>query len=242
MPFQTHVLSRPGRRPSNEDAAGTAGSASGPACWVLADGLGGHRGGGEAARAAVDHVEGAFAARPEVSADRLRDLVDGAHAAVRTRQAAEPDLDAMRTTLVVLLADAGRAAWAHVGDSRLYFFRQGRLARQTHDHSVPGSLVAAGALDPADVRGHPDRNGLLRSLGQAEPVGAEVLDPPVAVAPGDAFLLCSDGFWEPVREAEMEAELAKAASPAAWLAGLEDRLLARLEPDHDNYTAVAVHV
>lgn len=241
MSFLTHQISRAGGRSANQDAADHR-QAGGVACWVLADGLGGHDGGEVASAVAVEAVGAAFEARPEGTAEAVQALAAAAQAALHARQDAEPDLDGMRTTLVVLLADGREARWGHVGDSRLYAFRQGRLVRQTRDHSVSQALAAAGEIGPEEVRHHADRNQLLRSLGQPGVVPVEVEEAPFALGPGDAFLLCSDGFWEAVGELEMEADLAKADHPEAWLTLMEDRLLARLEPGHDNYSAVGVFV
>jgi len=113
---------------------------------------------------------------------------------------------------------------------------------QTRDHSVPQALVDAGALQPDMIRNHPDRNQLLRSLGSPGPLHPTLLGHPVALAAGDAFLLCSDGFWEYVLEAEMEQELAEASNPQTWLSRMEARLLWRAPAWHDNYTAIVVLV
>jgi serine/threonine protein phosphatase PrpC len=148
----------------------------------------------------------------------------------------------MRTTLVVLASDGQRARWAHVGDSRLYHLRGGRIASQTLDHSVPQALARAGEIRPDEIRCHEDRNRLLRTLGNEDEARPTVLGEPVLLEPDDAFLLCTDGFWEFVTEAEIEVTLAKAATPEDWLTTMATRLLNRADPGHDNYTAVAVWV
>ena len=148
----------------------------------------------------------------------------------------------MRTTAVLLIAAGRRALWAHIGDSRLYHFRGGSVATRTKDHSVPQAMVAAGELRESEIRFHEDRARLFRSLGTDGAFDPTVEQTPVELASDDAFLLASDGFWEHVYEREMEAELAKAAGPAAWLEGMVERLRRRAAPDRDNYSAVAVFV
>ena len=146
----------------------------------------------------------------------------------------------MRTTLVMLISDGHVARWLHSGDSRLYRFRAGSIVDRTLDHSVPQTLVEAGRITAADIRHHPDRNRLLKSLGGA---AAElgVPSPDVDVESGDAFLLASDGFWELVTEPEMEAELVRANGAAEWLHGMQLRLTERLAAgEADNYSAIAV--
>ena len=237
LTLSTATLSRAGGRDANEDAA-----AHRDGCWVLADGLGGHAGGEVAARLAVDQVLGALAGAPLPTGEALAQAIADAHHAIQDHQDRDPRLERMRTTLVVLVSDGERALWAHVGDSRLYHFRGGRLRFQTADHSVPQALARAGEIRPDEIRFHEDRNRLLRTLGnegEARPTVSATQEP---LAPGDAFLLCTDGFWEYVTEGEMEVLLAKSTNADDWLQALAARLLARAAPGNDNYTAMAVFV
>lgn len=237
MLLTTATRSAAGGRQANQDFVDYA-AADGFACWVVADGLGGHAGGEEASKAAVDAVLGAFRAAPQAALDDLASYMDTAQEAVLRRQG-ETGEDSMRTTLTILVAGQGHARWAHVGDSRLYHFRDGRVAAQTQDHSVPQALVAAGQITTEEIRSHPDRNRLLKALGKegdAEPTVSER----VRLQEGDAFLLCSDGFWELVPEAEMEAHLAATGDAESWLAAMEPDLLGRATGHYDNYTALAV--
>jgi len=242
MKFVAEVLSRKGGRRKNEDWCDFALS-DGAGCWAVADGLGGHRGGEVASRLAVEAVLDAFARGPrEAAPDTVRTLLRRAQDAVVARQEEDPALASMRTTLTVLVADeeTGQAAWGHVGDSRLYFFRSGAVVEQTRDHSVPWALAEAGDISPDDVRFHEDRDRLLRVLGKGEDFRPETVKRARLVKPGDAFLLCVDGFWEYVTETEMEADLAKSETPGEWLRFMERRLLARAGEKHDNYTAAGV--
>jgi serine/threonine protein phosphatase PrpC len=103
-------------------------------------------------------------------------------------------------------------------------------------------MVKAGEMRAAEIRHHEDRNRLLRTLGNDEEPRPTLVPAPVPLTPGDAFLLCTDGFWEYVTETEMEITLAKAADPDTWLRTMTRRLVERADPDHDNYTAMAVFV
>lgn len=238
------VSSRHGRR-GNEDAA-AYGFTDILGCWVVADGLGGHGGGETASRLAVDTILASCLRKPEISPAALRGYLDAAQTAIRNRQAQEPELAEMRTTVVLLVANGLRAQWAHVGDSRLYHLRLGRLLFQTGDHSVPQILANAGDIAPGDIRRHEDRNRLLRALGQEGELKPTVKPSPEPVQPGEAFLLCTDGFWEYVLEGEMLVDLAKSATPKDWLQRLEARLWQRTlhqqVKNPDNYTALAVWV
>jgi len=210
--------------------------------WLLADGLGGHRGGAVAARLAVDAVPAALTGSAGFDPEALQTALAAGHQALLDRQHSDPDLERMRTTIVALWRRGGQVLWGHSGDSRLYQFRAGRVLFQTKDHSVPQMLVGSGEIEPGDIRSHEDRNRLLRALGTPGPLRATVLKEARAVQPGDAFLLCSDGFWEPLLEADMEAALAQADGPEAWLAALEPVLRGRVQGEYDNYSALAVLV
>ncbi len=237
--FDTASICERGGREVNQDAI-LAINHDSLHCWALADGLGGMGGGELASAAAINAIEAAFNSTPANSPQALVDSLTQANRQVQLQQAENPAFAAMRTTAVLLLSDGATANWAHCGDSRLYHFRDGVIAAQTLDHSVPQVLVAAGRLDASGIRGHADRNRILKSLGSAEAPDLTLAES--ALQSGDAFLLASDGFWELVTEREMEAELSKAATAQAWLAGMVARLATRLlqTPDADNYSAIAI--
>lgn len=240
------MLSRRGGRERNEDACGHWGwgrpGQEGPVCGVLADGAGGHGAGDVASQTAVAAVLESFAARPACEPARVRELIDLANRAVVAGQAASEATRDMRSTLVVWLCDPARAtaAWGHSGDSRLYCFRNGRLLMRTRDHSLYQSMIEAGLADPAALRGNPQRNVLIACLGSVEHFEAEVLAQELALSAGDAFLLCSDGFWEPLAEEEMESALQQASSVQAWIDALEQAIARQARAGQDNYSALAV--
>jgi PPM family protein phosphatase len=240
MPFMTEAVSRIGGRELNEDSYGFL-EMNQAACWVVADGLGGHQGGETASRIAVDAILNSFRARPELSAAALQRHLDAAQQAIVQAQKAQPALATMRTTIVILLTDSKRALWAHVGDSRLYYLENGRIESYTKDHSVVQAMVNAGELPASRIRHHEDRNRVLRSLGNSDnDLRPTILPSPRTLHNGAAFLLCTDGFWENVTEPEMEVDFAKAERVQDWLMLMEHRLLERAPADNDNYTAIAV--
>lgn len=241
MPFITgRPLSKPGGRPVNQDSTAFVVVRS-MGCWVLADGLGGHAAGEVASRAAVEAVVEAFNNTLGISGNALRHYVSAAQAAVHEQQRQRHDLSPMKTTITILVASDGLARWVHVGDSRLYVFRNGQILDQTDDHSVPQALVEAGEIKQEDIREHPERNRILRALGKRDEPRPDVGEP-LYIGSGDAFLLCSDGFWEYVLESEMEMDLQAAKNPDEWIESMECRLLERVPPEHDNYSALTVFV
>ena len=237
--FETAVLSEAGGRENNEDSCASR-EIGDNACWVIADGLGGHRGGEMAARTATTTLLDSFLRNPELSCAALQQHLSAAQASVQQLQQQDPALARMRTTIVTLISNSQKVLWAHVGDSRLYCFRDQRLLVQTEDHSVPQALAKAGEIPVDKIRGHSDRNRLLRSVGEPGPLRPAVLDRPQPLVMGDAFLLCTDGFWEYVTETEMLADLAASASAAKWLTRLQSRLLTRASGAYDNYSAIGI--
>ena len=237
--FVTAQLCEAGGRANNEDFCAYL-EVDGAACWVVADGLGGHRGGELASKTAAEVVLQSFRGNRDISSAALESHIGDAQTAILELQRKDPSVSDMRTTVVALISDSRQALWGHVGDSRLYHFQAGDLVFQTEDHSVPQSLVRAGEIQPDQIRGHSDRNRLLRSLGEPGPARPTVLPSAAPLSGGDAFLLCTDGFWEYVWETEMLADLAASDTPERWLERSTRRLRRRAGAEHDNYSALAV--
>ena len=132
--FQVSVLSKVGGRERNEDACGYWSSADSPlACYVLADGAGGHGGGDVASQIAVQTVLDQYARNPLASPSHVLGLLGKANAAIIESQSSRRELADMRSTIVLLEIDSERqcAYWGHVGDSRLYCFRNGKIDRKS---------------------------------------------------------------------------------------------------------------
>lgn len=240
MPFVTDFVTRKGGRELNEDYCGFV-ETGGSGCWVVADGLGGHQGGEVAGRLAVEAVLNSFRSNPAVTEAALRNHLQSAQQAILQAQKSQPALSTMRTTIVVLVTNSKRALWAHVGDSRLYCFENGRIAFFTRDHSVVQAMVNAGELSADEIRHNEDRNRLLRCLGNTDgELRPTILAEPHTLFRGTSFVLCTDGFWENIRESEMEVDFVKAATPKEWLAFMTDRVMQQITESSDNYTAMAV--
>lgn len=244
--LQIAMLSRPGARERNEDACGHWGQGrgpqEGPVCVALADGAGGHGGGDVASQTSVAAVLEAFSASPACTPGWTRELMALANRAVVARQASSDATRDMRSTLVISIFDParGEAIWGHVGDSRLYCFRDGRILLRTRDHSLYQSMIDAGIADPADRSEGIQRNVLTASLGSLDGFDADVLPDPFMLATGDAFLMCSDGFWGLNADSDMEAALQRAHTPQAWIGELAERIASQGRAGQDNYSAVAV--
>ncbi len=241
MNFKKAFLSRPGGRKNNQDFCSYVESKR-FGCYLLADGLGAYRGSGTAARITGESLLEAFAASPGMSVESIMHYLEHARRTLLDVAGNVQGSQNMKTTLVLLVSDFLRARWVHVGDSRLYYFSSGTLAFQTQDHSVSQAMVNAGDIAPQQIRFHEDRNRLTRAFDGSDLSRVAFLQKPVDLQPEDAFLLCSDGFWELVYETEMEEDLLRSKDPETWIDRMQKRLLDRAEPDHDNYTALAVMV
>lgn len=239
MRVDVAALSKAGGRSHNQDSYGYELDDLG-GCWIVADGLGGHAGGETASRMAVDLFLAHFREKRSEPNKMIADGFQKVQTAIVKKTADDFALSNMRTTLAVLLCSRQQADWGHVGDSRLYWFRKGRILHQTRDHSVPQMLVDAGKIKFEDIRGHEDQNRLTRAVGQPGELRPALLKNPVSVQAGDAALLCSDGIWTHVLEREMEEALSKSSSAEDWLGRLERTVLGRATGAFDNYTAVAV--
>ena len=234
--LQTASYTDPGGRAENEDSTRQARLGEDRLCLVVADGLGGHGGGARASAAAAETVCREW--RGEADPKALKGLVQKGHMAVTAIQTPRC---AMKSTVAALELAGNQAAWAHVGDSRLYHFTDGKLVFQTLDHSASQIAVFMGEITVDQIRFHEDRNRVLRALGQSDALTVEVGSE--TLCPGrHAFLLCTDGFWEYVLEGEMAADLSAAIDPLDWLARMRSRLAARVPADNDNNTAAAAWI
>jgi len=237
--FGSASISKTGGRKENQDFCGSkvVGHAG---LWVVADGLGGHLGGTVASQTAVQAMLDSWHPEVDSTPHKIDELIESTQVAILKQQETDPQLSAMRTTVVALLIDRDQALWGHVGDSRLYFFLDGAISFQTKDHSVPQAMFNAGEITREQIRNHEDRSILLRAVGNHDEIKATILESPKTIRPGDAFLLCTDGFWEYVTESEMVVDLVKSKTPVEWLERMELRLLTKVQAGNDNYSALAV--
>lgn len=210
MRYQIAQLSSAGARAINEDRVGIA-ERKNAVLLAVADGLGGHSGGELAAQTVVETVIRLFRG---VKQRRLTDpfaflvlsLLKAHHTVYARARAHMPPLEA-RTTCVVCLVQEGYAYWAHVGDSRLYHFRGGRLLKRTEDHTTIEELRRDGVISEAEMAKHPHKNYLLQCLGGSG-------DPRISLSeetplrPADTLLLCTDGLWEALAPDEIAGFLA----------------------------------
>lgn len=204
---------------------------------LLADGLGGQGSGDIASRTAVDGALETLEQCGRITPAALKAAFEEANARVhagRTRLS-----NKMLSTLNAAVVTHSWAYLAHVGDSRTYCMRAGRVLFRTVDHSVSQLMVDSGELTDAEVRGHASRNLLYRAVG--EEGALEVAGTRLRLHRGDRLLLCSDGFWELLSDAEM-AETSLAPDADAWMERMKALALARMRADSDNMSAITLAV
>ena len=180
--------------------------------YGVADGMGGHNGGETASAGARDGLIAALEGK-EPSLDALRDAITQVNADLFQQQLADESLSGMGTTLSVIWMSEHFVYLGHVGDSRVYRFREGKLEQMTDDHSLVGELVRAGYLTPEEAENHPQKNVILRAVGTEEGIDIDL-----AVEerqPGDLWLVCSDGLHGMVKDSAMEAILSVNTAEAA---------------------------
>lgn len=205
---------------------------------IVADGMGGHRGGATASRLAAETVKAQYLGSETGDiAKALRESLSRANARIYSEAQSNPELRGMGTTTSVLAVRNGEGWLAHVGDSRIYLVRGAAIKQLTEDHSLVATMVREGLLTTAEAETHPRRNVLQRSMGVAEEVEIDVAGP-IELRDGDTFILCSDGLHGVVKEDELR-EVAAMPIDAAADEFLR-RALARGAPD--NVTVIVARV
>lgn len=224
-----------GSRMENEDSLAYEQVGPDLAYAVVCDGLGSHGGGQEASRTVTTQLKQmGFTKLP--TGEQILAWMNRSNQEILQKRDGPRH---MKTTAVALFLSKSRAIWAHIGDSRLYHYYNGRLADITTDHSVPYLEVKLGEIDRRDIPNHPDKNKVLKVLGE-DTISPEIYGP-VSLPPGQhAFLLCSDGLWERLHEDEILLDLHKAMTPEQWLFNLRCRAEMRKCTGVDNNTAVAI--
>ncbi|HVX60179.1 MAG TPA: PP2C family serine/threonine-protein phosphatase [Pirellulales bacterium] len=233
------------RRSNNQDSFAVA-LAGSPEFWarrghlfMVADGMGAHAAGELASKMATDSVPHTYHTLiEEPPAGAIRQAIEDANGRIHTRGQANLDFRGMGTTTSALLLMPEGAIVAHVGDSRVYRVRDSRIDQLSFDHSLVWEMMAAGKIREQEVPSYIPKNIITRSLGPAPQVEID-LEGPFPLAPGDTFLLCSDGLSGQVSDEELGA-LLSVLPPQESAQTLVD--LANLRGGPDNITVIVVRV
>lgn len=235
-------LSNPGGRDNNEDYV-TIAEHGNDRCFILCDGLGGHECGEVASSTVAEDVARLFEEKGDY-ATFLDDAFNMAQENLLALQKEKNLVNAMKTTLVVLVVTDTIMKWAHIGDSRLYrFFDKGKKYQRTRDHSMVQVLCDMGEITEKDMRHHEERNKLLRVMGSEW--SSKSYDKSAILERGDkqAFALMTDGFWEYVEEEEMMKLLSKTKTAKDWMEAMAKLVFERADMSKtDNLSVICVRV
>lgn len=246
MKVQTATGSLLGNRDENQDRL-TVLTRGDTVLAAVVDGMGGHEGGALAAQTAVETFERLFKDLSLPVTDPkaiLNEFLRSAHNAVVSLGTKLSIGAAPRATCVIALIQGNEATWGHIGDSRVYLLRDGRVFERTRDHSHVEVLLREGLITEDEYRTHPLRNYVEYCLG------GEPGDPTLALSEthllktNDQILLCSDGVWSGIEDAELARTLSQPEAlegPQLALIKLLQRAIALCEPVADNTTAVLVN-
>jgi serine/threonine protein phosphatase PrpC len=219
------------RRENNQDSAVTS-----PRILAVADGMGGHAHGEVASAVAISalldldaRLRGVDLSGTDLLA-ALRDAIEDAAARLTELAQQNPDLRGTGTTVVALVVDGTRIGALHLGDSRAYLLRDGRLQRLTRDHTLVQSLVDEGRISEAEAASHPRRSWLVKTLQDSSTPEPDLFH--VDGLPGDRFLICSDGVTAVLDDAQLQEILAGVAEPEAAVAELIARANTGGGPDN----------
>jgi serine/threonine protein phosphatase PrpC len=241
MRFSIFQESRKGTRKSNQDRVGYAYTRD-SLIMIVADGMGGHLHGEVASQIAVQLITEAFQreAKPQLADPPgfLQKCMTDAHFALGDYAKARNLVESPRTTCVACVVQDGTAHWAHVGDSRLYHVREGRIHLRTRDHSRVQMLVDQGRIREEAVSAHPDRNKIFNCIGATALPQVE-LSSPALLREGDTLLLCTDGMWGSLTVPLITAALQKSEIMKA-IPELLDLAELRAGMECDNLSVVAM--
>ena len=206
--------------------------------FVVADGMGGHVAGDIASSTAVDTIKEESASANAQDMNTLAQLVLGANSRIWEKAQSDPTLRGMGTTCTLMMLDSSTAHIAHVGDSRAYLLREGKLTQVTEDHTLVGRMVKEGRLSEGEAEKHPQRSIVTRALGVDSEVEVDLMT--VDLQEGDRILICSDGLSSMIDSDTIASILREESDPQ----GAAERLVdaANEAGGEDNITVVIIDI
>ncbi|HHV65250.1 MAG TPA: Stp1/IreP family PP2C-type Ser/Thr phosphatase [Peptococcaceae bacterium] len=206
--------------------------------FAVADGMGGHNAGEVASRLAIEYLRLKAAELKTLPVDSLQDWMEKAIALANKEiyevSLQEAGTEGMGTTITALVLKENKAVIGHVGDSRIYLWRDYTLSLLSEDHSMVNELVRLGQLSEEKAKHHPHKNILSRALGIEKTIKVDCFQ--LETQPGDIFLLCTDGFSNVIDEEEMVREFSASGTWDEHLERLKNIVLKRGAPD--NFTVI----
>ena len=204
--------------------------------FAIADGMGGHSAGEVASETAVKVISDGAAQVSFEDPRSLARLLNNANAAIYTKAQTDAALHGMGTTCTLVMAGEGSAYIAHVGDSRAYRLREGKIEQLTDDHTLVGRMVREGQISPEEAQHHPQRNVITNALGLDSNIAVDLRE--IEARPGDRLLLCSDGLSSMISDSDIVTAANAAEDPQQAAEALVE--LALEAGGEDNITVLVV--
>jgi serine/threonine protein phosphatase PrpC len=208
---------------------------------MVADGMGGHEGGQIASRLAVDTFIKAYASANDPDPQkRLLTALKQAHQSIQQRARRDPHLSSMGTTCTAFALVGNRLNFVHVGDSRLYLLREGKLRILSRDHTLIARLLEKNLIRPDQAREHPQKHVLTSALGVPdEEMEIDVPQEPLPLHKDDLLMICTDGLWGQIEAGEIQQALASQSPDAACRSLVQ---LAKVRGGPDNITVQVLRI
>ncbi len=243
MRIEHAELSLVGDREDNQDRVTVAVSQQ-AALLIVIDGMGGHSDGSRAADTALKSLIDSFQQTPTPMFDPLGFLhlsLSRAHDEVAKLGSGQSIDSRPRATTAICLVQEGAAYWAHVGDSRIYHIRAGKMVKRTRDHSHVELLLREGKITEEELPNHPMRNFVECCLGGDPAIPEMTISGRQLLQPGDVLLLCTDGVWANLKDADIAGFFRDDSQQLrAWLEALGRRAVQASAPFSDNSTAAVL--
>ncbi len=205
------------------------------ACWIAADGIDSDED-MESAEIAVKSIFSDLSEKPKISKRNIKKYIMNAHKALKS----ESRNVRLKTSIIMVVSDYSKMVWAVAGNARLYHFRKGKFNFRSKDQSIAQMLSDAGKINEYEINEHEERNNLTNYLGKTD--GCKpFISKKYRLNDGDAFILCTPGFWENVDTIEIADALSDAQEPEGLVDDLEELLLGKQSRVLNNYTVAAVY-
>ena len=227
------MYSDKGGRVNNEDSVKI-----GENIFVLADGLGGHSCGEIASSIVTEYMVKEFTEISNIDNNTMHNIIEKLNKVVYNEKSNNVQYGNMASTVVAAFIKDGYFNYLNVGDSRMYYFRKDRIIVQSRDHSLTQVGVDMGEISPDEMRFHEDRNKLTKVLGLNDNIRITENFEPFKIEREDAFLLCSDGFWEYIREEQMKKMYVCSNNPQKWMNRMLREVSKNISEKNDNLSCI----
>lgn len=222
-----------GGRKNNEDSIGI-----GDGIYIVADGLGGHSYGEIASSKVVEFLIQNYQGLEDFQDEKMKEIIKNTNNYLCDLKREKPFYENMATTVVSAFIKEEKFNYLNVGDSRMYYFRKNKIYRQSKDHSMTQIAVDMGEIKKKQMRFDENRNRLTKVLGTNPELKVSDKFEAFQMMRGDAFLLCTDGFWEYISEWKMRWFLMISKTPEDWMNKMVTEIGKKVVGENDNLSAI----